>query len=128
MKLYDQNGIPRDTDHMHIVEGLEQLKSASGSKPWPVIEAIFKLWQDKRPTEWNSHLFYLDDVRSSRRGRFASSNPDERGMVLRYTIDIPEFVMKAIRFLYSPDELPMNREFFLEFAKRFPKYKVAEKV
>lgn len=128
MKFYDSAGIARDTSHFEIVKRLEALKSSSGSSPWPVIEEIFKVWQDKRPNEWKSHLVYIDEVRRTRSNKFASSMPDDvhKG-ILRYTLDIPEFVMKAIRFLYTPDELPMTKEFFLEFGKRFQQCKIAEK-
>lgn len=130
MIYYDSLGIKRDTKDLDIVVGLEKLKATSGRNPWPVIEAIFKLFQDKKPTAYKSHLFYIDGVRETRRDKkFASSKKDlVNDGVLRYTLDIPEFVMKAIRFIYSDEELPMNREFFLQFAKRFPNYKIAEKV
>ena len=114
-----------------FVENILRLKRISGSSPWPVIEELFKAWQKTRPREYRSHLIYIKDVRSSRRDEFASSDPrkDKRyGGILRYTLDIPETVMYMIRKVYSVEELPMNREFFLEFARKFPNYKVASKI
>lgn len=130
MKIYDQFGIPRDTKHIRAVQYLEEVKTASGSDPWPVIEACFKVWEETAPSEYTSHLFYLDDIRSSRADKFASSGKKDRkhGGILRYTIDIPEKVMFMIRCLYDSSELPMDREFFMKFAKRFPKYKIAKKM
>lgn len=129
MYIFDQFGIKRKIEHIRAVEHLEELKAKHGNNFWPVIEECFKIWESTAPKEWKSHLFYLDDIRGTRRGKFAASRPDEKhGGVFRYTIDIPEKVMFMIRCLYTPDELPMDRQFFIEFAKRFPKYKVAEKI
>lgn len=129
MIIYDQYGIPRKTEDIRLVEQIEKLKKESGSNPWPVIEELFRIFKTKRLAEYKSHVFYIEQTRGTRRGKFAASNPDPvHGGILRYTLDIPEFVMNGIRFVYSPEELPMNRKFFFEFAKRFPDCQVAEKL
>lgn len=127
--IYDHLGIPRKLTHLRAVQHLEALKAKHGTNPWPVIEACFAVWEETNPTQWRSHLVYLDEVRRTRKDRkFASTKDKQHGGYLRYTLDIPEKVVKMIRTLYTPDELPMNRRFFASFAKKFPKCKVAEKL
>lgn len=131
MIIYDEYGIPRKLKDVAAVERLYKLKASSGSNPWPVIEEILKLWEKKarRSNEWKSYIFNLESTRETRKNKFAASDADPvHGGILRYTLDIPEFVAYAIRILYTPDELPMNRDFYRAFAERFPKFKVAEKI
>ena len=131
MFLFDQFGVKRNVKHLNAVERLFALKEKSGSNPWPVVEECFKIWESTNPTEWRAFLYELEDTKKTRRDKFASSDPrkDKRfGGILRYTLDVPEKVINMIRCVYSHEELPMDRQFFQEFAKRFPKTKVAEKI
>ncbi|MEK6882964.1 MAG: hypothetical protein AABY22_25290, partial [Nanoarchaeota archaeon] len=105
------------------------LKQKSGSSPWSVIEECFNIWASEKPTKYNSYLVYLQDIKETRKDKeFASTKDPVTGGYLRYTLDIPQEVMMMVRCVYNSSELPMNREFFQEFAKRFPKFKVAEKL
>ena len=127
--IYDHLGIKRKLSDIRIVGHLETLKKKSGSDPWPVIEECFKVWQSKNPTEWDSYLYYLEDIRETRKDKkFASSTDKVTGGILRYVVDIPQKIMFMIRILYTPDELPMNKAFFINFAKRFPKLVIPEKI
>lgn len=127
--IYDAFGIKRKIEHINAVEHLEKLKQEHGSNFWPVIEECFKIWKSTHPTKWNSYLIYLDDIKQTRRDKFASSKPDavHQG-IFRYTLDLPDPVMKMIRCLYDPEELPMDKDFFRRFAKKFPHLQVAEKI
>jgi len=127
--FYDQFGRKRKLEHLRAVERLEELKQKNGTNPWPVIEECFRIWESTNPKAWQAHLVNIYDLRRTRKdSKFASSKDPVTGGILRYTLDIPEKVMYMIRMLYSVEELPMDRPFFLEFARRFPKLKVAQKV
>lgn len=131
MYIFDKFGIKRNVSDINAVERLFRLKASSGSNPWPVIEECVKIWQSTNPSQYKSFLFDLGVMKQTRRDKFASSDPKKdkvHGGILRYTLDIPEKVMYMIRCIYSTDELPMDREFFRAWAKRFPKMKVAEKI
>lgn len=105
------------------------LKRKSGANPWPVIEMCFKIWADSNPRKYNSYLIYLRNIKATRKEKkFASTTDRVTGGILRYTLDIPEKVLLMIRGVYSPLELVMNRDFFMEFARRFPKFMIAEKL
>ena len=127
--IFDQFGRSRAIGNILAVERLEKLKEKSGSDPWPVIEECFKVWSSKNPTKWKSYLYYLDDIKKTRKDKkFASTTDKVTGGILRYTIDFPEHVMQMIRCLYTATELPMNKEFFRLFAKKFPAFTIAEKL
>ena len=131
MYIYDQFGVPRKLSELNAVESLFELKAKSGSNPWPVIEKCINIWASLHPRQWTSFLYEVQDTKSNRRNKFAASDPkkdEKHGGIIRYTLDLPEKVVFMIRCIYSSEELPMNREFFLEWAKRFPKMKVAEKI
>lgn len=131
--IYDQFGIPRKISHIRAVERLEKLKKESGSNPWPVIKECFKVWSATGPKKWDSYLVYLQGVKDSRKETVVGnkrwrgvSKDNEQGGLVSYTIDMPEPVNRMIRAIYSPEELPMNKEFFEEFGKRFPSMRVRE--
>jgi len=127
--FFDQFGRKRKLEHLRAVERLEGLKKKSGGNPWPVIEECFRVWESTNPNEWRAHLIDVDEVRKTRKDpEYASSTDSVTGGILRYTLDIPEKVMYMIRCIYSPDELPMNRNFFLEMGRRMPQLKVAKKL
>ena len=127
--FYDQFGLPKKWNHVRAVDRLVKLKQQNGSDPWPVIEECIKIWHERRPKEWNSYLVELGQLRSSRKDRkFASTYDKVTGGYLRYTLDIPEMVMKMIRCIYSPEELDMNRDFFRVWARKYPSMKIAEKI
>ena len=127
--IYDHLGIRRDIEDLRAVEMLFKLKEKHGSNPWPAISKIIDLWIKKHPTKWDSHLIYVDDIRNTRKDRkYASSKDSVTHGIIRYTLDIPQHILFMIRCLYSPEELPMDREFLLTFARKFPAMRVAEKV
>ena len=129
MKVFDQfSGILRESAHVLAADSLLDLKKKSGSNPWPVIERVIEVWSKKELRTWESYLVHLDNVRNTRKDKkYASTYDKKHGGYLRYTLDIPQEVMFMIRVLYDPFELPMTKEFFKEWSKRFPKMRIAEK-
>ena len=131
MYYYDQWGQKRRWSDVEAVKAIEELKKKSGSNPWPVIEKCIEVWEKSNPNDWKSFLYEVEEVRRTRRDKFAASDskkdPTHNG-ILRYTLDITEKVMYMIRAIYSAQELPMNREFLREFAKRFPRMRVAKQI
>lgn len=128
MYIFDSFKRPIHIDDANFVEQVLKLKYSSGTSPWPVIEMCFNYWASKNPKRYRSFLISIKDIKETRKDpKFGSTYDKESGGYLRYTLDIPEEVMYMIRKIYSVDELPMDREFFTEFGKRFPKFKIAEK-
>lgn len=127
MYINDSRGIPHKLKDVAAVDHLIRLKNKNTS-PWPVIEEIIRVWTERNPKEWKAFLVDIDTMRETRKeSKYASSYDKITGGILRYTLDIPEKVIYMIHALYSTSELDMNRDFFQEFARRFPKMTVAQK-
>lgn len=105
-----------------------QLSDSDPTKSfWLVVEEVIKVWKETRQEEFKAYLFELDEIRKSRKNKFASSTTDPYTSGTRYLVDVPEFVVLALRMLYTVDELPMGKDFWHAFAKKFPEFMVAEK-
>lgn len=120
-------GVPRSAQAVSAVKTVEHLvslKARSGSDPWPVIEECLNIWADSNPERFRSFLYGIEETKETRSD--AKYGLSKTG-AFRYTLDIPEKVMYMIRCLYTDDELPMDKEFFHSWARRFPKMKIAER-
>ena len=133
MQIYDQFGIPRQIGDLSAVRKLSELKKSSGMNPWPVIEMCLKIWSERHPKKWESYLYYIKDIKDTRKEtrvgnkRFTGVTKDKHhDGYISYTVDIPQPVMFMIRCIYSPQELPMNDEFFKYFIRKFPKFAIRE--
>jgi len=124
MIIYNQYGEPRNTQDIEAASRLIKLKQKHGSDYWPVVEECLRIWAAKKPQEYKSFLLDLKDIQDTRRDKFASSETE----MFRFTLDIPETVVFMLRKLYTTDEMPMDKEFFRKWARKFPKMKVAEKI
>ncbi len=113
-----------ETNDVLAVDKLLLLKQKNPTNYWPVIEACLNIWAVKKPTEYKSFLFELQDMKQTRRDKFASS---KSGM-FRYTLDVPEMVIYMLRKLYTIEEMPMDKKFFRSWAKKFPKMRIAERI
>lgn len=90
-----------------------------------VIPEIIKIWQEKTPDDWESFVINVHDLRNTRKDKYGSST-DSSGAVLRYKLDVPEFVVLILRKLYPVGELDMDKKFWYKFGQRFPIFRVAE--
>lgn len=125
MSDLDLKWVPRPAKAVNAADRLIAMKKTHNV--WEVIDEVFKVWSSHHPEKWKSFVWNVRDVKETRIDKkFGTSKT--KGSNLRYYIDIPQDVIYMLRTLYTPDELPMNSKFFREFAKRFPKFKVVDKV
>lgn len=117
----------QDAQAVAKIDKLQKLKREHQTDIWPVIDYILQIWQESKPNEWRSIILDIEDTRKSKYSKTGRS-VNERGVKgdLRRTLDIPVFVDRAIRFTYSVDELPYNKEFFTEMWKRYPAFRVSD--
>jgi hypothetical protein len=132
--IYDQYGIPRKASVFSAASKLQQLKIKNGRNPWPVIAECFKIWEQTYPSKYESYLTYLDEIKDSRKVTavgnkyFSGVSRASNGQMSSYVADMPKQVMYMIRAVYDSNELPMNKEFWAEFVKKFPKYSIRKSV
>jgi hypothetical protein len=100
---------------------------------WAVIDEIVRIWEREAPSEYESFLITLEEIKQTRKvtnvgsKQFSGVSRTNKGM-LRYRLDIPVRVVKMIRALYSPQELVMDTKFYEKLERRFPKFRISEKV
>lgn len=104
----------------HLIE----LKQKNQTDIWVVIDEIISTFKKRKPKEYDSYIMEVQEIRDTRADKFASNKKAS----LRYTVDCPEFVVKALRFLYDPAELDMNKAFWAEFWRRYPIFRVSERL
>ncbi len=125
MIIFNKQGEARNIQDSQAATRLIKLKDKHGDNVWPVVEECLKIFEAKRPAEYKSYLVELKETKDTRRNKFASSSETE---MFRYTLDIPEMVIYMLRKLYTTDELPMDKKFMRDWARRFPKMRVSEKI
>ena len=118
---------------MQAVNKLIKLKNDKG--PWEVIAEIIRVWVKEKPEEYRSFVIGLDETKRSRKvssvgGSYFSGVTKDKstGGRIRYLCDIPVKVIKMIRVIYTPDELPMDKKFYNKFGRLFPDFKISEKI
>lgn len=109
------------------------LKMKAKHNVWTVIKEVLKIWSELNPKQYKSHLVEVSDVKKSRKttsvgSKHFSGISKAGGSYNAYLLDIPEKVIYMIRTIYSPEELPFDKKFYKEFARRFPAYKVMERI
>lgn len=111
--------------HVSQADYLINLKQMNQTDVWVVIDAIIDLWRRTHQSEWKAFIVEVEQDRDTRADKFGASKNKQIG--LRYTVDCPDWVCKAIRYLYDPDELPLDKTFWREFWHRYPRFRVSER-
>lgn len=114
----------------------DEVFKAKRQNPWRAIELIVEAWATKKPKQFAAYDKYIGDTRenladkkygltkdSSRNGRVS-----DRGHDRRLKLIMPVDVERMIRVVFNTQELVMDKEFFDEFARRFPFFKIPEKL
>lgn len=93
---------------------------------WAAISEMIKHWKAKNPTEYTSVLLEIEGERRTR----SNSTGSSKNKSMRYIADIPEYVWQMIVAFYKDKEVvnPYDPSFIREFARRFPEFRVADKI
>ena len=92
---------------------------------WAFVDEVIKTWHEINPGQWKELICEIQATRDNlvdRRYATTASKHMERRLMLR----MPEFVHNVIWKMY-PD-YPMDRKFFNIFARRYPAFRVSEKI
>lgn len=121
-----EDGIPRRAEDIELVE--QVIKLRNNKNHWAVIDLLIKVWAKSASDEVDAFQVQVKDYKEglvdSKYGQTKGGKDFER----RFTISFPKTLMIMIRTQYKADELPMDSKFFSEFAKRYPFFKVSEKI
>lgn len=105
-----------------FADKLIELRNTKG--PWEVIDEIVSFWIKRNPKYWDSFVVHVDHKKSTR----ATSYGSNKAKTLRSVVDVPQQVLGMIRAMYASDELPFDKDFFMKFAQRYPRFRVAERL
>src|SRR3990167_1152629 len=132
--VYDQEtGRFATSRVMQLVNTLMKAKQKDG--PWDVVDLCIKAFKDKFPSRYQSYIVRLGEVRANQK-KTRVGNKEFRGVskdnvndaYLAHTIDFPAWIMQLIRKVYNVNELKMDKEFFREFGKRHPEFRIMSKI
>jgi len=108
-------------------KGIDRTEGTKGTF-WDAIDEIIKIWMTKNPIEYQSHIIDIKENREKQGTKFGTKkSPSGYTSQMRRKLDIPFFVERTIRMLYSTEELEMDKKFFDEFWKRYPQFRISER-
>lgn len=95
--------------------------------PWRVIEQLVAAWEERSPEDFIGFKAQIKDTRDNQvDSKFARTRNQD--MDRRLVVVLPQTLHDMIRSMFTPQEFPMDKKFFIEFARRFPFFKVPEKL
>ncbi len=121
-----ENGKIRNIADVELAEDI--IKKRNERDPWEVIDSLVKLWAERAPEDVEAMRINVEQYRETladkRFGQTLGGKVQER----RFTLAFPRTLMWMIRSQYKVEELPFDKEFYHEFGKRYPFFKVAQEV
>lgn len=98
---------------------------------WDVVDEVIKVWLELRPTEYQSSVIDIRETRETLSdpvfGTVSKRKTKGTGD-LRRTLDVPVFIELTLRRLFTADELPYDRAWYEQLWRRYPMFRVSEKV
>ena len=132
--LYGPDGLPINKEAVRLADRLIQAKRKYNSKDetknfWLVIDEVIEVWKATRPDEWRATIIEIAEERNSTYNDYGAARKElTKGTgEIRRTLDVPEFFERAVRYLYSVDELPFNKEWYQQLWERYPAFRVSKK-
>ena len=111
------------------VEAVEKIVELRDTKdPWVVIDKLIEVWAKKSPDDVEAMKINVDQYRETQVDKTYGQTKGGKDQERRFTLSFPKNLMLMIRTQYSAEELPFDSDFYRKFAKRYPFFKVAEKV
>lgn len=118
-----ENGRIRNAEDVSFADLVIKTKNNKGM--WPTIELLLQYWMSKTPEDVKAFKVQVQDTRSDLRDKKFGQTKD-KNMERRLTVVFPEALHNLIRVVYPASEMKMDREFFNEFAKRFPAFRIPD--
>jgi hypothetical protein len=124
--VVDENGIQRNKSDIDFVDEIIKLKNKTGV--WGVIDKLLQRWLVNTPDEVQALKIQIEDHKEMLTDKEFGQTTGGKDMERRFTLVFPMKLMLMIRAIFPPEELEFTSDFYREFTKRYPNFKVAEKV
>lgn len=122
--LISDNGRVRNSDDVQLVESVINLKNTG--KHWEAMDLLLKAWASKSPDDVDALAIQIDSYKEVLTDKKFGQTQGGKDLERRFTVSLPRKLLLMIRAIYKPDELEMDANWFREFTKRYPFFKVAE--
>lgn len=119
------NGQIRDGNIVEFAE--EVFKKKNQKDHWGAIDLLLKAWAERAPEEVDALEIQLTEYRETLVDKKFGQTKGGKDQERRFRLAFPRNLLMMIRTVYKPQELIMDQEFFNDFLKRYPFFKVAEK-
>ena len=124
--LITENGKIRKYDDVELAEKIvEKVKTKD---PWEVIDDLVRVWAHSCPDDVEAISINLRQYRETQHDKEFATTMNGKDQERRFKLAFPKHLMLMIRSQYKADDLQMDSKFFNEFAKRYPSFKVAERI
>ena len=130
----ETTGREEKAEHIYLTNHLVKVRNENMSDPWKVVEEVVTVWRKREPQKWDSYIVHLQDVKEAQKktrvggSTFRGVSHDKQNdAYMSLLVDVPQWIVLALRKLYTTDELDMDKEFFRKFGRRFPLFQVREK-
>ncbi|MEK6884658.1 MAG: hypothetical protein AABY22_33805 [Nanoarchaeota archaeon] len=120
------NGILRKADNVELAEKIIQLRKQKDA--WVVIDELLKAWSKRAPEEVDAFQIQIREYRENLIDKRFGQTKGGKDFGRRFILSFPKILMLMIRTQYKADELPMDSKFFAKFAKRYPFFKIPDKI
>ena len=121
-----KNGRIRRLEDVELAEDI--LKTKNTRDIWTTIDKLIKTWEERAPDEVQAIKVnltqYKEGIEDKEFGQTKGGHEQER----RFTLVFPLALQNMIRSVYKTGEVDFNKQFYSEFAKRYPRFRVAEKI
>lgn len=123
MLVYEDGKI-RDSDDITLAD---EIIKARKKGPWHVIDLLVNSWVKRSPEEVQAVKVDISDRRELLVDKEYGTTLGGNDMERRFTLIFPTGLQAMIRTQYKAEDLPFDRKFYTEFAKKYPGFKIAEK-
>ncbi len=123
--IEDASGMPRAAKDVELAEEVFKLKNTRDH--WAVIDKLLDAWSKRATDEVDALQIEIEDHRENLTDKKFGTTSGGTDFDRRFKLVFPRQLMVMIRSIYRADELPMDNDFMVEFVKRYPFFRVAEK-
>ncbi len=124
--LIQENGKIRDYADVELAEQIIEKRNKKG--PWEVIDDLVKVWSERSPENVKAIGINVDQYRETQKDKKYAQTKLGQDQERRFLLSFPYDLMMMIRSQYKAQELPFDKQFFRDFAKRYPAFRVPEKL
>lgn len=124
--VISNNGKLRKQEDIELADQVTKLRKKGDV--WGVIDLLVEAWVKRAPEESEALKIDIADQQEMMVDKEFGQTMGGKDMDRRLQVIFPMTLDLLIRTQYKAKELPFNAEFYREFAKRYPGFKVAEKV